>query len=172
MSTLSLRRFQKRNNGVGLTVGRPAPQTCRPRCGSLVTLNTPPASVHSPLHQSNGGSGNGTHCSFALGDTKGLNIQSLVTILTGTTTGWCYCYRVSSLPLYASKVQMYISRSPKTLNDYVMNSILNYLSTRWPLAAGVVLGDPTCRVLLWTISRLWTQRRLSLESSGPSGWTA
>lgn len=51
---------------MALTVGRPAPQTCQPRSGSLGTQNTPPASVRSPLHQTSVGSGNETRCSFVL----------------------------------------------------------------------------------------------------------
>lgn len=49
-----------------LTEGRPAPQTCPPRSGSLATTNTPPASEHSPRHQMNAGSEIGIRCSFVL----------------------------------------------------------------------------------------------------------
>ena len=49
-----------------LTVGRPAPQTCPPRSGSPGMKSTPPASWHSPPHQTSGGSGSEIHCSFAL----------------------------------------------------------------------------------------------------------
>lgn len=51
---------------MSLTVGRPAPQTCQPRSGSLGTQNIPPASVRSPLHQTSVESGSETRCSFAL----------------------------------------------------------------------------------------------------------
>lgn len=46
-----------------------------------------------------------------------------------------------------------------------------YLSIRWQPAAGVVLGGLTCWIRQWTISELWRQTLLALESSGPCGWT-
>lgn len=60
-----------------LTVGRPAPQTCRSHFGSLVMLNTPQASVHSPPRQMNAESDNETHCSFAL-ETQKFHIIILI----------------------------------------------------------------------------------------------
>lgn len=65
---------------ITLTVGRPAPQTCQPRFGNLATLNTPPASVHSPLRQMNVESDNETHCSFVLKKPK--NTDQVITDVT------------------------------------------------------------------------------------------
>lgn len=68
---------------MALTVGRPAPQTCQPRSGSLGTQNTPQASVRSPLHQTSVGSGNETRCSFVL------NTQSVVELRLFTSHHHC-----------------------------------------------------------------------------------
>lgn len=63
---------------MALTVGRPAPQTCQPRSGSLGTQNTPPASVRSPLHQTSVGSGIETRCSFVLNTQSGVELRQSI----------------------------------------------------------------------------------------------
>lgn len=53
-----------------LTVRRLVLQTCPPPREILVLTNTPPASVHSPLHQMSAGNDSVIHCSFALNANK------------------------------------------------------------------------------------------------------
>lgn len=63
------------------TARRPAPRTGPPHCRSLVMLNTPPTSVHSPRRRTNAGSGNETHCSFPLENKTKTNISGVLVLI-------------------------------------------------------------------------------------------